>query len=65
MWKIIGIVASMVVAGVVTFYVTLLSLGKPQSGDDIFVNATTSIVAAILASLGAGAIIWYLQKRRA
>ena len=63
MWKIIGIVASMVVAGVVTFYVTLLSLGKPRSGDEMSLNAQISIEAAILACLGAGVLACHMDQR--
>ena len=64
MWKIIGISASVAISGVVTFYVTLLSLGKPLSGDEVLTNGSISIVAAILGGLGTGAIVWFLHKRR-
>ncbi len=63
MWKIIGTLASMVVAGVVTFYVTLLSLGKPQSGDEANFNGRLAIAAAILAFLAPAVVVWYLDKR--
>ena len=63
MWRTIGIIAAMIVAGIVTFYVTLLSLGKPQSGDDILVNGRISIAAAVLAFLATGLIAWYLQRK--
>ena len=64
MWKIIGILASMVVAGAVTFYVTLLSLGKPQSSEEMLSNGKISIVAATIAFLGTAIIVWYLHKRK-
>lgn len=63
MWKIIRILAAMVVSGIVTFYVTLLSLGKPQSDNEVLINGEISIVAAIFAFLAPAVVVSYLHRR--
>ena len=63
MWTFCRLLAAMAVAGIATFLVAQLALGKPQSGDEVLTNTRISIAAAILASLAPFILDYYLRHK--
>ena len=62
MGKKLSVLSSMFASGVVAFYVTLLSLGKPKTGEEAQSNFWVSMSVALLVFLFPLGLVWLLDK---
>lgn len=64
MGKTVSVWATMVVGGVVAFYATGLSLGKPKTGDEANRNFCIALCVALVVLLIPRVGVWLLDKQR-
>jgi hypothetical protein len=63
MGKIVAVLASMLFGGLVAFYVTMLSFGKPGANEiENTRNVILTMIVALLVFLVPGALVWLLDK---
>ena len=57
------VLASMLIVGVLTMFLTAISLGKPKTSDEFSTNSLVVWSVAILASIATGALATYFGRR--